>query len=418
MESVSNIGWAKMEEQSGWAKMEEQSEFVIDIVRSLEKLEPPVSNDCCIYRVPHNLREAMNENAYTPHAVSIGPLHHGRKELEIMEKQKLRYLGEFIRHIRFDFDHAVWIIKDMEDSICYAETIPLDSNEFVKMILTDAAFIIIHFVKCKSISNQQDEFLYRNSCLLSSICRDLMLLENQLPLFVLEKLYQYYLYVSQGLDPAAVSSFQELTCNFFEDVFYRNKLIPEHFPENVNHFTDLLRSFHLPSNFSPPSTQRNKLLYSASQLYEAGVTIKARSRECLLGCEFISNNAELQIPPLELNNLTTCLLQNLMALELCHYPGKTYICDYISLMGYLMETSKDVDFLVQKKILDNGLGDSNEVVTFVKKLGTHIAVDRRFNCFTSLFSGLNRHCEDHWLRQTTWQKWLTIIKVMAENTQS
>lgn len=189
-----------------------------------------------------------------------------------------------------------------------------------------------------------------------------------------------------------LSSFQELTCNFFEEIFYRNKLIPEEFPGNVNHFTDLLRSFHLTSDLTQWSPLKSKLLYSASELCGAGVTIKARSRDFLLGCEFHSNDAALEIAPLELNNLTTCLLQNLMALELCHYPGKTYMCDYISLMGYLMEASKDVELLVQKEILDNGLGDSNEVATFVKKLGTHITVDRRYKCYNNLFTSLNRHC--------------------------
>ncbi|XP_044463293.1 uncharacterized protein LOC123194202 [Mangifera indica] len=316
-------------------------EMVIDIERLIENLEPPMSGDCCIYRVPHNLRKVMTEDAYTPYAVSIGPLHHGRKELEPMEKQKLRYLGEFKTHIRLDFDHAVWIIKGMERSVrnYYSEKILINSDEFVKMILTDAAFIIIHLVKSHSKANQHDEFPYRNSCLMSSICQDLMLLENQLPLFVLEKL-----------------------------------------------------SFHLTSDLTQWSPLKSKLLYSASELCGAGVTIKARSRDFLLGCEFHSNDAALEIAPLELNNLTTCLLQNLMALELCHYPGKTYICDYISLMGYLMEASKDVELLVQKEILDNGLGDSNEVATFVKKLGTHITVDPRYKCYNNLFTSLNRHC--------------------------
>ena len=35
------------------------------------------SDTCCIYKVPEQLRE-VNEKAYTPRLVSIGPIHHGK----------------------------------------------------------------------------------------------------------------------------------------------------------------------------------------------------------------------------------------------------------------------------------------------------------------------------------------------------
>ncbi|XP_044463294.1 putative UPF0481 protein At3g02645 [Mangifera indica] len=291
----------------------DELEFVRDIERSLANLEPPMSSDCCIYRVPRNLRKGMKEDAYTPHAVSIGPLHHGKKELEPMERQKLRYLQEFMFHTDSSLYALFCFIKVMEDRIrsCYAETIPFNSNEFVKMILTDAAFIILHIVK--SNYDDLDEVVYRNSCLMSSIRRDIMLLENQIPFFVLCELYDFH---------------------------YR-------MPSPV-----LKLAFPLP-------------------------------------------------------------------LELCHYRGQTYICDYISLMVCLMETSKDVDLLVQKKILDNSLSDSNEVVTFVRNLRSNIVVDRRHNYYNNLFTSLNRHCEQRWVEafrsQQKWhitlKVWLTVLKV-------
>jgi len=43
----------------------------------------PLLDDFCIYRVPMRFR-VLNEKAYTPQVVSIGPLHHGREELKAM----------------------------------------------------------------------------------------------------------------------------------------------------------------------------------------------------------------------------------------------------------------------------------------------------------------------------------------------
>lgn len=61
-----------------------------------EKLEAlsSLSTNCCIYKVPGRLRR-LNPDAYSPRVVSIGPLHHGREELEAMEDQKIEVSAEF-----------------------------------------------------------------------------------------------------------------------------------------------------------------------------------------------------------------------------------------------------------------------------------------------------------------------------------
>lgn len=52
---------------------------VISIEETLKHLGP-VSSERCIYRVPVSIRK-VNEEAYTPRIVSVGPLHHGRKRV-------------------------------------------------------------------------------------------------------------------------------------------------------------------------------------------------------------------------------------------------------------------------------------------------------------------------------------------------
>ncbi|EEF48785.1 hypothetical protein RCOM_1575280 [Ricinus communis] len=72
------------------------SNLVSTIEETLADLDPPLSAECCIYKVPEKLRK-VNEAAYTPQFVSIGPLHHGEKCLKKMEVQKLRYLKCFLQ---------------------------------------------------------------------------------------------------------------------------------------------------------------------------------------------------------------------------------------------------------------------------------------------------------------------------------
>ncbi|KAK0608906.1 hypothetical protein LWI29_037856 [Acer saccharum] len=67
-------------------ELEELMKFLGDHVDyNLEDIHVPVP-PCCIYRVPKDLRK-INEAAYTPQVISIGPLHHGEKEFFEMEKQ-------------------------------------------------------------------------------------------------------------------------------------------------------------------------------------------------------------------------------------------------------------------------------------------------------------------------------------------
>ena len=58
----------------------------------IDILEP--ASECCIYKVPERFRE-VKETVYTPRLISIGPVHHGNKNLVKMESQKLRYHKKF-----------------------------------------------------------------------------------------------------------------------------------------------------------------------------------------------------------------------------------------------------------------------------------------------------------------------------------
>lgn len=62
-----------------------------------------------------------------------------------------------------------------------------------------------------------------------------------------------------------------------------------------------------------------------------------------------------------------------MSLEQYHYLFDAYVTDYILILDFLIDTAKDVELLVRKKILLNTLGDSNAVTTLVNNLSQHIS---------------------------------------------
>ncbi|XP_050157484.1 putative UPF0481 protein At3g02645 [Malus sylvestris] len=149
----------------------------------------PLSSSCCIYRVPERLRR-VSEKAHTPQVV--GPLHHGKKGLQAMEEHKKRYLRDFIRRTRVSLEDYIKIIKDQEGKIrsCYAETIEFSSYDFVRIVLVDAAFIIEVLLRHRFHELQdENDRIFNKPWMLQDVWPDIRLLENQLPFFVLEDLF-------------------------------------------------------------------------------------------------------------------------------------------------------------------------------------------------------------------------------------
>jgi len=114
---------------------------LVDINAMLDSAEPPSTDECCIYKVPSKLRK-LNEDAYTPTVVSIGPFHHGHPQLQNMERQKLFHFKAFLQRTEACLSDLVgyidFILSDFKH--CYSETLPFSHNELVKLILIDSLF--------------------------------------------------------------------------------------------------------------------------------------------------------------------------------------------------------------------------------------------------------------------------------------
>jgi hypothetical protein len=165
----------------------------------------------------------------------------------------------------------------------------------------------------------------------------------------------------------------------------------------IRHFIDLLRTSFLPQSISQRKPERNRgirltHLYTASQLDEAGVKFKVSSSKCLFDLKF--TNGVLEMPSLKLNDNTESLFRNFMALEQCHYPFDSYFTDYILVLDFLIDTTKDVDLLVRNKILVNGLGNSIAVTTFVNNLCREIFILEVNSDYCHLCKDLNTFYED------------------------
>ncbi|MED6122310.1 hypothetical protein PIB30_038604 [Stylosanthes scabra] len=462
----------------------EMVKHVID-VRVLEDLK---LSDCTIYNVPCNLRK-VNKEAYTPEMVSIGPIHFDKPELKPMQEHKQRYFHFFWKRVSNEQDMKKYkeFLESNEETIrqCYAHKFPEISKEkFVDMVLLDAVFIMELLLRnswklerstherdyraTRSFKkDHSDDYIVTQSWVNRNITRDLILLENQIPFFVLRQLYvdvvvpnergeeiskHYSCFVDLAVHYFAFYDAQMSSCDETKRLLERNNQSNNKKKDDMNgsflgssrkkatalsmdrdngyrnpkHFTDLIRYFYLPyEDFGQKSGCPESVLRTATKLQDSGITFeKVLDRRLLhitfekkrilssflcLGCLPYMNHfkARFRIPQLKVNHTTECVLRNLIAFEQCHYPEEPYICNYVSLIDSLIHTQVDVELLVEKEVIVHELGSDKEVATLVNGLCKHVVANT--TCYAGVINDLNKHYQRVWNR-TMAALWLVYFR--------
>ncbi|KAF3952112.1 hypothetical protein CMV_022303 [Castanea mollissima] len=431
-------------------------QLVIDIKNSSEGSDPKSDSSTkpCIYMVPGHLRK-VNAKAYTPTLISIGPFHHRDFRFKTMEKLKLRYVKRFRdREESAEPDLLNRLLNTIDDKkedirSCYSDSFGFADDYFVKMILVDAIFILELFLSCfpKTDKSNQENHDSTNSIkaepwMLSAVTLDLVLLENQLPFSIIKVLYDNYFSTKQK--PTLI----QLIFEFFKDFNVQN-MKHEGFEVEIKHFTDLLRTFYLhapptsskskrcncfnlitgkpasksiTSNEWPPRKKVRKLLYSATQLHEAGVKFELSNSKCLLDLDFDYTNGVLKIPGLELNDSAEARIRNVMAYEQFDLGEKTFITDYLIILDFLINTPKDMDLLCDKEIVVNYLGDDKVATSVVNRLNTNVSwlgIDSKYRDICEDLNRFGKNPRHRWIAilrheyfNTPWRGAATIAAII------
>lgn len=151
-------------------------------------------SSCCIFRVPTSLVE-VNGKSYQPHIVSIGPYHRGDPALEMIQEHKWRYLGSLLSRTETIGIFLEDIMKAIEPLVprareCYSEVIHLDADEFIEMMVVDGLFMIELFRKtARTVPFEPNDPLVTMAWIFPFFYRDFLQLENQIPYFILERLF-------------------------------------------------------------------------------------------------------------------------------------------------------------------------------------------------------------------------------------
>ncbi|KAK9224592.1 hypothetical protein WN943_009627 [Citrus x changshan-huyou] len=350
--------------------------------KKFKTLHYPSSKECCIYRVPQSQR-CLNPSDYTPHIVSIGPLHHGNEELKAMEDNKLRYLHHFLQRTKVSMPEFVASIRKKEARLrnCYAETIDIESDEFVAMILVDAVFLIELFLrKYKGDFRTDDDPLFGESELsfLGIQMRfDLYLEENQLPLFILNELFDLAKTATYGDIYSEICLITIIRFFFSKDSSFLpigdTNLIDTHFSK-AKHFLDLIILCLRPSS---QSRDQSGFIYQnilgVKELRQAGVKFDSGPFRSQSRLDIRFNNGILIIP------------------SFTSFGGRT---DY-------------ADLLIQNGII--GLGDSERMSSVLQSLKKSCIMGSDFQ-YANVVTDLLHYCK------LEWHGWTATLKQNYFNT--
>lgn len=115
------------------------------------------------------------------------------------------------------------------------------------------------------------------------------------------------------------------------------------------------------------------------------------------------DNGILKIPQLKIRGSSQVFFRNLTAYEQCEFSDH-YINDYIFIMDRLVDSAKDVELLLKKKILESKLSDKEKVAAFISELNSGPMLFSKNFYFTDLCEKLNEYYA------VPWHNWKASLK--------
>lgn len=287
-------------------------------------------------------------------------------------------------------------------------------DKLIQMMVLDGCFLLTLFLTAAGNLRMVNP-IFSMPWALPSIRRDLLLLENQIPLFVLETLLNAAKFTWK-------TDLNKIALDFFSSSFRKPKdsWASKHCSLKAKHLLDLIRQTFIPTtpqtdnasiplqtSLSPPQTNNNasemesgtsssseplvlKLTLSAKKLCNSGVKFELKKGvDTFLDIGF--KNGVLQIPEIILDDFLRVVLLNFIAFEQFYAKPLTDVTSYTMLMGCLVNSERDAAYLIEKGIIQNYLGTEDEVSRFFKRILNDYVFDIETSYLASVFNEVNEY---------------------------
>ncbi|CAK9148407.1 unnamed protein product [Ilex paraguariensis] len=356
-------------------------------------------SSCCIFRVPQSLID-INGRCYQPHVVSIGPYHHGEPHLKMIEEHKWRFLGSLLNRTASkglaleDYLKAIQPLE-MRARECYSETIQFDTDEFIEIMVLDGCFILELFRKIGGlVPFEPDDPLISMSWVYAFFLRDLIRLENQLPFFVLQCLFDLTMMPEEDSGPSLAT----LALQFFNNALQRPvEVIAKYTNLEGKHLLDFVRGSFIPQDDEEPkngSKSRTHVIQCITKLRRAGIKLKPMKADSFLVIKF--RHGVIQMPTITIDDFMSPFLLNCVAYEQCHSTCSKHMTTYAILLDCLVNTARDVEYLCDWNIIENYFGTNAEIAKLINNLGKGVFFDIDLCYLARSFDEVNQYYRNGW----------------------
>ncbi|XP_041024008.1 UPF0481 protein At3g47200-like [Juglans microcarpa x Juglans regia] len=358
-----------------------------------------------------------NKKCYVPLVISIGPYHHGKPELSVVEDHKFlltkKYLAGTGSNIEDVYNQVAEVAKearecyegDLKREIKKDEKQEISDEEFTRMMCLDACFIL-QFMYC-TVKQKRGELGMKRD-IMAFVQRDLLLLENQLPYLVLEKLIMTFKFnddideresiihkfieMTQAASLHRVVLFRERLCKYISSKICTGSVAQDvsvnRETEEPVHLLQIFRQKLLDAN----ATEDRK----SSSIRELFASCFGKFKNCLpYFCpKVLIQNGQGDEKPAssggwcsyrsasELKSVgihfkpddsTKSLLLNMVAYETCpDAPDDFGVTSYVCLMDTLIDTAEDVKVLRSNGVLLNFLGSDQQVADLFNEIANDL----------------------------------------------
>ncbi|KAI3669029.1 hypothetical protein L6452_40248 [Arctium lappa] len=349
-----------------------------------------------IHMIPSRIRD-LNPKVFDPRQVSIGPLHRKNVNLQAFERQKETFLNDLLSNSSLQREEILeTCVKNVNASLgkikaCYGDGMKdYSDDEITRMMVMDGCFIL-EFIY-KSSKRSFDEKMVIEPI---SMAFDLVLIENQIPFFVLQGIFECtcsrFKPEVTSLNVLIIREFLPTLLGYSQPDSDLNKVDDRH----PNHILGLIHEYYRPISDdakkywdaktywqADPSEKYSETYYSVVELDRAGVNFKPhhhRQWPMEIKLEFPPwykpwANPILRMPVLRIHNYTELVLRNLIAYEQVAPRGLLhYVTSYVIAMDLLIDNQEDVARLVKSKVLINTIGSNEEAAKLINDMRKEIS---------------------------------------------
>lgn len=376
----------------------EEDQWVIKLSKEVSKMGDTLLLEAMhwekrsIYKVPAYVTN-LNKKAYKPHAVSFGPYHHGEPHLIPMEEHKQRALIHFLKRSKKPIQQYTESLSDVAEDLknSYDSLDPswqTDTYKFVQLMILDGCFLleVLRFATQIDYDEEDLDRAYASNDpifsnhgklhVMSFIKRDMLMLENQLPMLLLQKLLEVegtelgddiikkliLRFLGSNVSPTDKS--MEMSLHVLD--VYRKSLIWED-PGKTKKKAQQKKLAHKAKKGG------DEMIRSAMELNEAGVRLRKSKSRSLKDITF--KGGVLKLPRIVVDDATESVFLNLMAFERFHVGVGNEITSYIFFMDNIIDSALDVSLLNSHGIIQNAVGSDKAVAKLFNSLSQDIALD-------------------------------------------